>query len=223
MIFKFLNVALIHSIALLSPGPDIALVIKNSLLHSRLVSFMAVLGISCGALIYALLSISGFNYIIAHYPHVFIAIKLLGALFLFYLGLSSIQLYLKAKKKSDDMAVKTGLSQGLSGKKAFYQGLLTNLSNPKAIIYFVSVFSQFINEETTTLFIYGIVIEVFLLTLIYFTLASNLFSFKKLKEKCLKKRSFIELITGIFFVILSPVLIIDIFFFEKLSNFLCHF
>jgi RhtB (resistance to homoserine/threonine) family protein len=212
MIIKFLNVALIQFIALLSPGPDIALVLKNSVLHSRFVSFMAVLGISCGALFYAILSVSGFGYITSHYPHVFIGIKLSGALFLFYLGLSSIRHYCKEKKRSEDSKLDKTLNQVLTAKKAFWQGLFTNLSNPKAIIYFVSVFSQFINKETTSLFIFGIVIEVFVLTLFYFALVANLFSFNKLKEQCLKKKHLIELITGVFFVILSPILIVEIFF-----------
>lgn len=74
----------VHFIALLSPGPDVALVVQNATQHGRKTGVMIALGLSCGILVHLILSLSGISYLVKQQPMLFNLLQLAGGSYLLY-------------------------------------------------------------------------------------------------------------------------------------------
>lgn len=143
---SLLTVALVSLIAAISPGPDFCIVLKNSLSHSRKAGFLTALGVSAALIIHLTYTLLGIGIVIAESPFFYAVIKYAGVGYLFYIGLSSI---ISSFKKMPSIKLDIVRSElRMSSWNAFWQGFLTNLLNPKAAIFFISLFSQFIDVNT---------------------------------------------------------------------------
>ncbi len=136
----FLGVALI---VIISPGPDTALVIRNTLLGGRVGGVFAALGISVGSMIWALAASAGLVAILIAFEPVFLLIKYAGAAYLIYLGVLSLREAFRPHRDDAGEAMNTPRGARLGARASFRQGLLSNLGNPKVAIFFASLFPQF--------------------------------------------------------------------------------
>jgi threonine efflux protein len=127
------------TLGLLSPGPDFLLIVKNSVGTPRAYAFGTVAGIAAGLAAQMLVISLGF---VAAPPAVLHGVQLAGAAYLAYLGVRAL---VAAPGPGPD-AAGTGPRPGAGS--GFLQGLLCNLTNPKAFLFFVSVFSQALRPET---------------------------------------------------------------------------
>ncbi|AEF54157.1 LysE family translocator [Marinomonas posidonica] len=139
-----LTLALVHFVALISPGPDFALVVQNASRYGRQTGFYIALGLSLGILTHAVLSITGISLLVHQQPTLFRFLQCLGGAYLLYLGggalISSYQNWQRASN-----LVQTQNKALLNQKhQAFSKGLLTNLFNPKALVFFISLMSSLI-------------------------------------------------------------------------------
>jgi len=133
----FLAVAIV---VIVIPGPDTALTIRNSVSGGRAGGIATALGVVCGQLAWELAASAGLVAILLASERVFHAIKLAGALYLIVLGAQSLLHALARKEgRSDAPAPRTGVPRA----RAFRQGLLSNLGNPKMAVFFASIFPQF--------------------------------------------------------------------------------
>jgi RhtB (resistance to homoserine/threonine) family protein len=128
------------------PGPDVAVVMKNSLLRSRKDGLVTASGVAFGNLVYVSLVLAGLGVVIMQSVIVFSIIKYLGVAYIIYLGLK----LLKAKPQ-DDPSVSSGTSVARSSLDAFREGLLTNLGNPKFMLFLLSMFTWVIGPATPLL------------------------------------------------------------------------
>jgi homoserine/homoserine lactone efflux protein len=131
--------AITELILCLTPGPAVLLVLSQGILHGARKSAFGIMGILIGNIIYFSLSAIGLGVVLISSKSLFLTIRTLGALYLCYLGIHFI---LKSRKASDD-----GICPTYPKKRMFFQGLITQLSNPKAIVLFISLYPQFINIE----------------------------------------------------------------------------
>ncbi|MBY6193733.1 LysE family translocator [Marinobacter hydrocarbonoclasticus] len=132
---------LIASIALnLVPGPDTFYILGRSLAQGRGVGVASSLGISAGALVHTFAAAIGLSALLTASATAFLAIKLLGAAYLVYLGLSMIF------KKATQIPGDNKLSNDGVGP-AFRQGLITNTLNPKVALFFLAFLPQFIAQD----------------------------------------------------------------------------
>jgi RhtB (resistance to homoserine/threonine) family protein len=140
----------------MSPGPDFFLVMKNSLGYGRRVGMASAFGIAAALAVHASYTIVGLALIIRHYRWLFAAIQILGALYLAYLGISAIVSTLR--KKNDAQASAPEAIGSKSMRQGFMNGFLCNILNPKAFVFFLSVFSQFLSRDSSKLaeLVYGI-------------------------------------------------------------------
>ena len=134
----FIWSAFAHLIALTSPGPDTAIVIRQVSIHGRLEGIKTSLGIGFGILIHCILAISGISLIILANDLYKFVISLVGGIYILYLGLT---MYLSGDTQSSDNA-----SPITSKNNSFYIGLITNIFNIKAFLFFVSLFSILIDS-----------------------------------------------------------------------------
>ena len=136
-------VASIATLGILSPGPDFFMVIKNAARYRRLPAMMTAFGITCGVLTHMSYCVAGLAVVITTTPWLFDILKYAGAAYLIWVGLLAL---LERGHKSMDM---TGVTlQETSLKKAFLQGYLCNLLNPKATLFFLSIFTQVLNVKS---------------------------------------------------------------------------
>ena len=129
----------VMTLGLLSPGPDFFLVVKNSLAGSRRRAFGTVAGIATGLAAQVLVITLGFA---AAPPMVMRAVQWTGAAFLAYVGLRA----LLSRSAPDDAAAANARPTG--ARSGFVEGLLCNLTNPKAFLFFLSLFAQIVKPET---------------------------------------------------------------------------
>ncbi len=143
MLMLFLTVAFIHLVALISPGPDFFFVSQTAASRSRGEAMMGVLGISLGIVIWAGVALMGLNLILQKMAWLHQIIMVGGGMYLCWMGW---QLLKSARAKHDVAEEEVQVVLPARGR-TFIRGLLTNLSNPKAVIYFGSVFSWFVGDD----------------------------------------------------------------------------
>ena len=132
----FLWSALAHLIALTSPGPDTAIVLRQVSLHGRVEGIKAAIGIGLGIYVHCLLAINGISLIILSNDLYKLIISLIGGAYIFYLGMTMLV---------SNSQVSTEINNNQS-KNSFLNGLITNIFNIKAFLFFVSLFSIIIDN-----------------------------------------------------------------------------
>ena len=136
----FFSAAIAHLLAVMSPGPDTAIIFHQSFTKGRTQGILTALGIGFGIFVHCLFAISGISLLIYSSEEAKFFIKCLGALYLLYLGIS----FFISNQSSKPDEVKVLL------KNPFLIGLITNLLNVKAFLFTVSLFS-FINLDSNLL------------------------------------------------------------------------
>jgi threonine/homoserine/homoserine lactone efflux protein len=143
---------LMVSLLTIMPGPNGALLLKTVPQNGRRAGILNLAGIVTAFSVHGAFSILGLSAIILTTSHAFFTLKLLGSLYLLYLGLMSLWQAFFAKDvsvKTKDIAKKAVI---LHKRKLFLEGFLTNLLNPKASMFYLAVFPQFISLERNPIF-----------------------------------------------------------------------
>lgn len=191
ILLNWLILISIFSLALASPGPDFVVAVKNSILHSKLIGILTALGFAAGVLIHVSFAIFGIAAIISQSTFLFSVIKYAGAAYLLYIGIQSLRSSGFNKKINLEASKKE-----LKNLQALWQGFLTNLLNPKATIFFLSVFSQFITTDTawgTKIFYASTCV---IMTFLWFSFVALVLSNPKIKEKFIKFTKWIDRVCG---------------------------
>jgi threonine/homoserine/homoserine lactone efflux protein len=161
----FIWSSIAHLIALTSPGPDTAIIIRQVSMHGRRSGILAAIGIGFGIYAHCLLAINGISlFIISNDLYKFI-ISIIGSVYIFYLGLIMI-----VSNTNSDYKNKLNTS---STYGSFISGLVTNIFNIKAFIFFVSLFSILIDTiEGIYFYIYPLYFSI--TSMLWFILVSYL-------------------------------------------------
>ena len=172
----FITIAILHFFAVSSPGPDYIIVTRQSIRSGRSAALFTSLGIAFGILVHSFAAMTGLTYIISSNPFIFLCLKILAALYLIYLGFVSIF-------KSSSISYS---SENISSKDSLYSfriGFITNVLNPKAILFFITVFSIILDSSTSliSLAFYGLYMAT--ATFIWFSLVSFLFTNPEMVRK----------------------------------------
>lgn len=134
-------VALITILAVISPGPDFAMVMRNSYLFGRRTGLICALGIALGVQVHVFYTMFGVS-LLAHYAQpVLQGIKLAGACYLVYMGWKT---FFNRKPVSRDLSARPPLSSW----QALNNGFLTNALNPKTTLFVVSTYTQVVSPGT---------------------------------------------------------------------------
>ena len=198
---EFLTVAILHLFAVVSPGPDFALITRQSLRFNRRVAIWTSLGIGVGILFHCLLAITGLVILITSNELFSTILKIIGSVYLLYLGINSV---IGDQKKSElDEKDKDNLNKF----NGFLVGLITNITNVKAILFFVTVFSVVIDAgNSLSLIFYGMYMA--LATFLWFAFISYVFTSNKFKNKFSSFLTIFEKGIGMILILLSLQIII---------------
>jgi RhtB (resistance to homoserine/threonine) family protein len=138
---ELIAVAVITVLAVISPGADFAMVIRNSCLYGRTTGLMAAAGVAAGVLVHVTYTMLGVGLLIASSTALFTAIKLVGAAYLVYIGLRTFF-------ARGDLDVDLETRPQLTRLGALRTGFLTNALNPKTTLFVVSTFTQVVGPGT---------------------------------------------------------------------------
>jgi threonine efflux protein len=196
----FLVITLIHLLAAASPGPDFALVTRESLLVGRKAGVLTSLGIALGLSVHIAYSAAGAAALVAHSPALLLTVKILGACFLLFLGLSS--LLASPAMPSEPADDRVNRESNFVAK-----GFLCNLLNPKAPLYFLALFTAVIpaNTPLITLWIYGVWLV--LLQWLWFATIATLFSHSRIRTLLAAARVWVERFFGASMIALATRLL----------------
>jgi RhtB (resistance to homoserine/threonine) family protein len=139
---QVLAFTLVAALVTVSPGADTFLVVRNALRGGRSDGFLTTLGIASGVYFHALLSALGVSAVLAHSATAFFVLKIAGAAYLAWLGFQSLRSGLRRAPAEAPGGVEAARVPRL---RSFREGLLTNLLNPKVIVFYLALLPQFLS------------------------------------------------------------------------------
>ncbi|MEZ0195884.1 LysE family translocator [Pseudomonas qingdaonensis] len=188
---ELLAVALITVLAVISPGADFAMVTRSSYAFGRRSGLLAALGIACGVQVHVVYTVLGVAVLISQSPGLFMAMKVVGAGYLIYLGYRSLRT--RAPVALEGAVGVTG--RGAWG--AFVSGFLTNALNPKTMLFVVSAYSQVVQPGASLglNFAYGAFMS--LAHWVWFSLVALFFSREALRQAMLRRQRMVDRVIGV--------------------------
>jgi threonine/homoserine/homoserine lactone efflux protein len=156
MLETSIKLFLIGLVGILSPGPDFILIVRNSINYTREKALYSAYGINLGIFIHLALNMLGIGFIVKNSKNGSLALQYIGACYLFYIGFKTLfSKPIIVKKDSFGQTQK----QEVSRSQAFREGFFSNLFNLKALLIFLSIFTQIIDKNTRPfeMFVYGMI------------------------------------------------------------------
>ncbi|CAI1566337.1 Threonine efflux protein [Serratia quinivorans] len=183
---ELIAVVTITLLAVISPGPDFAMVSRNSLLLSRRAGVLTACGIGGGVLIHVSYTLIGVGVLIQQSLWLFTLLKAIGAAYLIYLGFSML------RNAGASAAASSTTPAAVSDFSALKTGFLTNVLNPKTTIFIVSLFMQVVNPQTPLSVQIGYGLFIALAHILWFSAVALLFSAPGINARLLRLRKGID-------------------------------
>ncbi|HHP0284746.1 LysE family translocator [Acinetobacter baumannii] len=195
---EFLTLALIHFMAVILPGPDFVITVRQSVRYGYLIGCLTAIGIGVGISVHVFYTLVGIGFLIQQSEWFMSLIRTAGAAYLVYLGWQ----YLRSQPNTNIEINGQAGSDTPSLFKAFTMGFLTNALNPKATIFFLAIFTTIVSTTTPmkVQVFYGV--WMCMVNAIWFMVVSILFA-----QPIVRKR-FLEF--GVYFERMMGVLLIGI-------------
>jgi RhtB (resistance to homoserine/threonine) family protein len=191
--FEWLIVFGISLVAMMSPGPDFVLAVRNSLVYSRRTGIFTAFGFALGVCVHVTYCIIGIAAVISQSIMLFNLIKYIGAGYLVYVGWHALRSHGFSAPVHDDETVKV---RDISALKAVGMGFMTNVLNPKATMFFLALFTQVIDPHTplAVQILYGGTAVI--LNACWFSLVAIVLTHKPIKAKFLSYAKWIDRVCG---------------------------
>ena len=185
----------------MSPGPSLALIIRNSTKYNRLGGIMSAIGHGLGMGIYAIFAVTGLIIILTTNIYIFKSIQIAGIIFLFIFGILFII------QKNEELNIENNQNK----LNSFFQGFSISILNPKILIWFSAVFSQFVRSDSTFFTNSILVITASAIDCIWYVVVALIVTSYGLKDFFQKRINAIQKISGTVLVLISILLIINFF------------
>ena len=185
----------------MSPGPSLALVIRNSTKFSRIAGLMTAVGHGLGMAIYAVFAVTGLVIVITTNVYLFQLIQILGICFLLYFGIQFIL------QKSNEIII----DDNQKNINSFIQGFSISILNPKILIWFAAIFSQFVSVNGTFTSNSILVLTASIIDCIWYVIVALVVTSYGLNNFFQKRIDIIQKVSGFILVLIGIILIIDFF------------
>lgn len=174
-----LTIAMLHWVALLTPGPNTLVISNLAAGGSRRAAVFAALGITAVAGLWSFLAVLGVNAIFTAHPYLRLTVQIAGGGYLLYVGLRFWRVGTPGRE---------GLPQNLGSLAAFRIGFLTNILNPKSVLFFGSVFAAALPAESPRLLLGLSVLLVIINALAWHTFLAVAFSHARIQAAYARSR-----------------------------------
>ena len=192
--------ALVCASGAISPGPSLAVVIRNTITGGRSHGIMTGLGHGLGLTIYAFIAVIGLSSMLIGNQTLFVCVQVAGSFWLIWIGYNMI---LSSSKESFKKNVD-------SSKRGFIEGFMISFLNPKILVFFVAVFSQFIHEGLTRFDRIIIIMVAGVIDTLWYILVAVLLAGTKLIDQLKNNSVWIDRLTGALLIGLSLAIIVRI-------------
>lgn len=208
---EFLTIMAAHALAVASPGPDFAIVLRQSLHHGRRTALWTSLGIGCGLSVHITYSLLGLGLVLKNSAVALTTVKWLGAAYLAWIGVQA----LRSKPRTEDVDVGRGLSPAVRGsvgdkprptrdvptaRAAWTTGFLVNVLNPKAALFFIALFPLAVSVTTPRLVQVGYGAWMTVTTVAWFSFVSVVFTREEIRRAFLRHGHWIDRALGVIFL-----------------------
>lgn len=187
---------LICLLGAMSPGPSLAMVTRHALAGGKRNGFAIAWAHAAGVGMYALLTMFGLAVLLHQSPRLFMVLTLLGAAYLAYLGL-------RALMSQGGIAQTLEAGNPVSAAQAARDGLMISLLNPKLALFFIALFSQFVQPGSDTLAHFTLVATPFVIDGLWYTLVTLLLVHPAVLEKLRAKSRLIDRLSGVVLILLA--------------------
>lgn len=195
---EFGKVALAHLLAVASPGPDFAIVLRQSLRHGRTAGVWTSAGVATAILLHVSYSLLGIGLLIRNSELWFSVFKYAGAAYIAWLGLRSLAARPPSAKVADRPVRET--DEAPTPRRAFATGFLTNALNPKVSLFFLALFAMVISAHTPKLIQAGYGVWTSAATFGWFSLVSMVFTREPVTRAFLAHGHWIDRLLGVVFI-----------------------
>lgn len=197
---ELIAVATITVLAVISPGPDFAMVTRNSYAFGSRIGLFSALGIACGVQVHVFYTMFGIAVLIVESPTLFIIMKIIGASYLVFLGYKSL-----TNKTKLTLGETSNIAPSLAA--AFRMGFLTNALNPKTMLFVIATYTQVVQPDSTLSqnFSYGI----FMSTAhwVWFSIVALFFAAPAMRKRILERQGIVDKGIGIALIALGASLV----------------
>ena len=198
---ELIAVAVITILAVISPGPDFAMVTRNSYTSGRKAGLFSAMGIAVGVQVHVIYTIFGIAVVIAKSHILFTMMKFIGAGYLIYIGFKSFT-------NKNIIYLHNNCETRSSNFSAFQTGFFTNAFNPKAMLFVISSYTQIVHPGSSLYIELGYGFFMSFTHWLWFSLVAVFFSAEKLRLIMVKKQFIIDKIIGVVLMLLGFSLII---------------
>lgn len=199
----WLSFVVICLLGALSPGPSLALVIRNTVNGGVSKGYATSISHGLGVALYAMITATGIAIIIVNTPQLFYLIQYSGAAFLLFLGVKSLLSKKSTLATHEEQAV---LANNINGWR---DGFLIAFLNPKLTIFFIALFSQFLNSDSDTEQKVIMTITVGMLDALWYCFVTYLISRGSIINKLKKSSYIVDKITGCFLIALAIRVVVN--------------
>lgn len=205
---ELLAFTLISALLVVSPGPNGILIIQTMSSSSKKFAYINIIGLVIATFIHGALSIFGLSALILQSAELFMALKLIGASYLLYIGIKAI--YSSFHKKSIDNTSKNVQIKKKEGtiSGSFWEGFLTQILNPKVSMFYLAAFPQFIDFQNAAYFDAFVLVSIhtFFIAIWFFTFVNFLVRIKQVSSNS-KIGTYVQRITGGIFIFFAVMLL----------------
>jgi len=205
---QFLKIAIAHMLAVASPGPDFAMVVRQSLAHGRRAAIWTSIGIRSAILVHVSYALLGIGILLRTYPVAFVAVKYLGAGYLAWIGVKALMSRPRHALAEAPFGSKAAITRPAepAPRAAWTTGFLTNVFNPKATLFFVAIFASLIDPATPKVIqgAYGLWMSAS--TMAWFIMVSVFFTRESIRSAFLKGGHWIDRVMGVVLIGLAAAL-----------------
>ncbi|GGP33882.1 LysE family translocator [Streptomyces calvus] len=182
-------VAVITVLAVIAPGADFAMIVRNSYLYGRRTGLLGALGVAAGVLVHVTYTMLGVGLLIASSAFLFTVVKLVGAAYLVYIGVRTF-------RTRGEVTVDLEHRTGLTPFAALRTGFLTNVLNPKTTLFVVSTFAQVVGPDTPVLQQVGYGLFMSLAHLLWFGVVAVFFGHDRMRGLMLRGQKVLNKVIG---------------------------
>lgn len=186
----FISIIAALMVGAMSPGPSFVVVSRIAISRSRLDGFAAALGMGAGGVIFAVLALLGLTALLAQFEWLYLLLKVAGGAYLVYIAYN---IWLGAK---DPLAVSDDVNGQSSPGRSFTTALLTQLSNPKTIIVYASIFAAFLPKSVPLSLVVALPLGVFAVEAGWYAIVALAFSARHPRRLYLAAKRWIDRAAG---------------------------
>ncbi|MCP8894050.1 LysE family transporter [Shinella daejeonensis] len=192
---SFILLVGVYFVSLVSPGPNFIIVTSTSMTVSRAAGLFAGLGLACASLTWAVTAMAGLGFLLAHFAWLHLALQVVGALYLVWLGIRMIR---QAARPENALA-----AAAIDWRAAMRRAYIVSMTNPKSFAFFGSIFALVIPAQAPIWFYVTVALTCFTMSMLWYCGMALFFSNPRVSACFLRFRTGIERVMGATLIVLG--------------------